>query len=419
MNKRGLSEVITTVLIILLVLGAIVIIWTVVKPMIQKSSEQISSDLFTISLSLKKDTVINNPILSQVKFTLQRGAGPANLKGINVVIKDNNGNTKTVRKDFPEGFNELDSRAITINYKGTNLTSPKEVSIAPIILNKDNKELPGNIISSEKIQNPDLFKGIVAYWKFDESSYLGIGNEVKDQTGNHDGQAKFNLTTAPGKLENAAKFDGNISQVLVSNPTAINFTNDITILAWVNHTDRFPYLLIQHSYSQALTILAKTTSPGWDGKIFSLGPGNSGGYSPFPAEYNFNSTLGYGGIPDLSVPAPGTGILAKQEILPDRWYQVAVTFDKVSKDTILYINGQKSEGYHTNNTTPSAFDYQNGIGKFWPIPDRDTQSIKIGAIYDNPNLYHYNFDGLIDEVMIFNRTLTGNEINQIYSFYPN
>ena len=43
MNKKGLSEVVTTVLIILLVLAAVIIIWTYVKPTIENNIKKVNT----------------------------------------------------------------------------------------------------------------------------------------------------------------------------------------------------------------------------------------------------------------------------------------------------------------------------------------------------------------------------------------
>lgn len=50
MNKRGLSDVVTTVLIILLVLAAVVIIWAFIRPLLDRTSDVSAADCFTVNL---------------------------------------------------------------------------------------------------------------------------------------------------------------------------------------------------------------------------------------------------------------------------------------------------------------------------------------------------------------------------------
>lgn len=51
-NRRGLSDVVTTVLIILLVLAAIVIVWSFVRPTIQRGSESIDVQAKCLDLTV-------------------------------------------------------------------------------------------------------------------------------------------------------------------------------------------------------------------------------------------------------------------------------------------------------------------------------------------------------------------------------
>ena len=52
MKKRGMSEVVTTVLIILIVIAAVAIIWAAIRPAIQSAGEQVTADCFTTSFEV-------------------------------------------------------------------------------------------------------------------------------------------------------------------------------------------------------------------------------------------------------------------------------------------------------------------------------------------------------------------------------
>ena len=49
-NKKGVSEVVANVLIVLLVIVGIAVIWSVVKPTIDKSAQGVRSDCFTVQV---------------------------------------------------------------------------------------------------------------------------------------------------------------------------------------------------------------------------------------------------------------------------------------------------------------------------------------------------------------------------------
>ena len=94
MNKRGISDIITTVLIILIVLAAIVIVWNVVKKFATESSGKIGVEQFSVGLSTQTVDLTAEPILIPVS----RSAGQGNITSIKIIFKDAAGNSKEVVK---------------------------------------------------------------------------------------------------------------------------------------------------------------------------------------------------------------------------------------------------------------------------------------------------------------------------------
>jgi hypothetical protein len=83
--------------------------------------------------------------------------------------------------------------------------------------------------------------------------------------------------------------------------------------------------------------------------------------------------------------------------LPDTtWTFLTATFDTVTGDVIFYVNG--SQVY---STTTSAISVENESG-YWSIG---------GAYYNDPRI----FDGTIDEVWIWNRSLSPSEVSELYN----
>jgi flagellin-like protein len=130
MNKRGLSQVVTTVILILVVLSAIVIIWAAVRPTIQRTSEQISADCFTIELSVAgcSDSLdTNNDKINETNVTISRTAGSGDLTAIKFIFGDGS----TI--DSPDGTTmpgPLESQTIMIS--GANHTG-QTVNVAAVV----------------------------------------------------------------------------------------------------------------------------------------------------------------------------------------------------------------------------------------------------------------------------------------------
>ena len=88
-NKKGLSQVVTTLIIILLVLVAIGIIWGVVSNLLDKSKGTIESSTKCMDLDVKATKVVDNSDGS-FDVTLTRTANGEDISGVKVVIYSNN-----------------------------------------------------------------------------------------------------------------------------------------------------------------------------------------------------------------------------------------------------------------------------------------------------------------------------------------
>jgi len=84
-------------------------------------------------------------------------------------------------------------------------------------------------------------------------------------------------------------------------------------------------------------------------------------------------------------------------LLPDTWYHVVLTWDTVSSKAIGYLNGV--EKFNANHD-PAR----------WPTV---MPNVIIGYGFNNLDRY---WKGLVDEVRIFNRILSGTEVLAMYDF---
>lgn len=141
-SKRGLSTVIVTMLMIMLVIVAAGLIWVVIANIIDTGSEQVSSGFGNLFLDLDIEKVIVDA--GDISVTVKRGAGKGDISGINFIISDGD-NAVLVPK--PGSISELGKKTYIILYVDyeTDVSTATTVSIAPTFNDSSGKETIGNI----------------------------------------------------------------------------------------------------------------------------------------------------------------------------------------------------------------------------------------------------------------------------------
>ena len=84
--KRGISDVVTTVLIILLALAAVVILWTFLRGEIQKGSEEIAGASECLGLVLIPKSCVVSKLGTNVSFSVEFVSGDVVLNNITAII---------------------------------------------------------------------------------------------------------------------------------------------------------------------------------------------------------------------------------------------------------------------------------------------------------------------------------------------
>ncbi|MBS3088899.1 putative metal-binding motif-containing protein [Candidatus Pacearchaeota archaeon] len=151
MKKRGLSNLIATVLLVLLVLSVVIIIWAVYNSRIAETNTEVKTEYEFIKLkfSLVPNSVIidqeNNP--GQISFNLKRNSGGTEVPGIVIVLKNIDGETEVVEKYKNENIAELETINIELiqNEGDYNLEKVTTVLIYPTIINDQNKQVVSNL----------------------------------------------------------------------------------------------------------------------------------------------------------------------------------------------------------------------------------------------------------------------------------
>ena len=194
-------------------------------------------------------------------------------------------------------------------------------------------------------------------------------NNMNDST-SYDNDAVNNNAdyTASGKIDGAYDFDGSTSYLNCGNDPSLNITDAITIEAWVKaNSFNIWNLIVQRG--------GLTTDKGY---YLSINNGN------LKAVVNDGTNKIYTNSVSLSL---------------DTWYHIAFVADLVDTDEeLLYVNGI--------GNTPVNISAVGDIGN-------SLNTYISSAISGN------FFNGTIDEVRIYNRALSAEEINQSYQLSTN
>lgn len=127
MNKRGMSEVLTLVMIILLVLIGIAIVWAVVIPLIRGPTEDLTTSCITIQTSI--DSAVFNKTSNQTVVSVKRATGEGDVVKMAIIIDG-------ARSDVAGELEELATEKYIVN----TTTKPAKIEIAPILSRGEDEE---------------------------------------------------------------------------------------------------------------------------------------------------------------------------------------------------------------------------------------------------------------------------------------
>jgi len=131
MDKRGLSGVIITVLIILISIAAIFIVWQVLKPSLKEAASGVNLNKITVDLELKRYSYQpNNPTPGNYPFniTVIRNPGDGELSLVKVTVE--NETTSAVYDFDASGLVEMGEKKLTVPSTIANAT---KVTITPVV----------------------------------------------------------------------------------------------------------------------------------------------------------------------------------------------------------------------------------------------------------------------------------------------
>lgn len=204
-------------------------------------------------------------------------------------------------------------------------------------------------------QEPEL----VAQWPLDETS----GDIVQDTIGGRDGEiVSGDLSWVPAKFGNGLQFDGT-GVVEVTRDAELELTDSVTLTAWVMFDDLEGRQDIV-SYADSYAIIKESDS-------------------------TFRGFIYQGAWPMAN------GATAAEA---DQWYFAAMTYD--STDIKIYVNGELDGSLGA----PGGIQFQDA--PFW-----------FGGAPADPGQAWF-FKGILDEVEIWNRAMTEEEVMEVYENPP-
>jgi hypothetical protein len=144
MNKKGLSTIVVTLIIILLSLVAVGIVWAVVSNILSGETHQIGFSQFTLSLK------INNVYAEEgnLSVNVKRNAGAGELVKIKFILSDGS-NSEAIEQN--SNLSELETANFILVPHKLISTEIKTVSIVPILESDDGSEIEGNIADTYDI----------------------------------------------------------------------------------------------------------------------------------------------------------------------------------------------------------------------------------------------------------------------------
>ncbi|MEE9370010.1 MAG: LamG domain-containing protein, partial [Sedimentisphaerales bacterium] len=228
--------------------------------------------------------------------------------------------------------------------------------------------------------------GLVAHWKLDE----GSGGTAYDSANSNDGTLVNGPAWTSGKIGGALGFDGENDYVVVGDDSSLDIAGAISFSAWI-----------------------KLNNVNWQIIISKRGPGGGypyGGYTFHFQDRAWNTGGAYRLLFTKTNGIAGSGggnygththwdrvASEKDDWQTGVWYHVAATWDGTTNtDSMkMYIDGQLDATHTAKQSFILTNNYDVTIGDILPQ-------------LTNP------FNGLIDDVRIYERVLSAGEVEELY-----
>ena len=229
---------------------------------------------------------------------------------------------------------------------------------------------------AEFVVTPSQDSGLFAHWKFDE----GEGDIAYDSVGANDGNV-YGAQWTTGQIDGALDFDG---------------ANDCVALP-----DNDPVWLPQYNFTLSVWVCFEREPASVGETILDLNHGDSSdpgnelgckiGRTVAAGELAFQMTTTTNTDEDL---------FSDDVLVKNKWYHIVAVRDGTTQ--AIYIDGQLSAD---RTCSPDPIDFVGGY---------DDDKVNIGRSTTDPGDPRFHLKGKIDDVRIYNRALSAEEIRQLY-----
>lgn len=216
--------------------------------------------------------------------------------------------------------------------------------------------------AKDKPKTLDTDPNLAGWWKFDEvSGETAADSSQHSRKGTLKEGMSFEKDSASGRVGKALKFGRGDGYVQITKYKGVTGTRPRTVAAWIKTTES-------------------------NGEILSWGLDDYG------KMWIFSFIRGRVGV------TPNGGYLyMNEEVHNDKWHHVAAVvaeaeLPNLHDDVKLYLDGEPAEIHDI------------GLLALWPVDTGSDLDVRIGR----------KFKGLIDDVRIYDRALSENEINALF-----
>ena len=323
---------------------------------------QVTNNVDEVFLDISYCELYINNNLNKTDYTILRGVDQS--FSLNFSNATYNWYIQCTDIDDNIGTSEIKTFTIDTTYPLINFTSPTLANATA----QSSTSVYVNVSTSDANEHSafiDWNRSLVGWWKFDEYNSTGI---YDNSTYNNFGTFNGGLGTSDivsGKRGMGLEFDGVDDYILVSDNPSLNIYNNMTVLFWMK---------------------AKPNGEDW-GRVLKKNPaGSDTGWE----------IQQYSNLDILSMRLDTSTVFNQikfivSSIYDDNWHHISFTVGDGS------LNGYR-DGI-LNNT--NSYSQGDGFGNSVSFP------LYIGGVGNE-------FNGTLDEVMIFNRVLTPEEINASY-----
>ena len=363
-DKRGVSGVVTAVLLILLVVASIGVLWGVVSKLVSDNAEVIGAGINSVDIDVQEAHIDNSNVYVKIK----RMPATGNLTGVKFIFEDSDGDSASVIQAV--SLKELEVKTLSIDYsaiEGVDFSKVIKISALPVVGTIGKNERVGNL-GGEYIVGKGFVSdaGLVLY--------LPLDGSVEDKSENDFVVANNGAIPTAGKVGGAYNFSGANYLNVVSSTGEV--FNEFTLSAWIYKDGNIG------SYNRVL------------GKYKFGGGAIQQGFIIDVGDVSQNNTRCYiqDGTSTVHSLYYGINSIPKQE-----WYNLVCTYDSVNGNFSIYLDGK---------IVASKIDSVVGYNNNYPI--------RVGASGDSTP--ESVLKGKIDEVRIYNRDLSAEEISYLYKY---